>query len=251
MENVFRVKFKKRILFIVCLLPFYCNCQIVDTISCKINIKEYETVIKSNIIERSIYTKKNENKIQALYENDSVKLLTEYKFDSSYVVTSIPVFKLNKNIINNQKINILKKINFSNDFQNQFFNIYFKDKIVFESRYINQDSLNFNALINNSLTLDSFDDPTRIGHLKGYLLKLRLEKDFFAFFINDCPIDHMFVVDNGIVYAIFNPTPEGDYYKLEINEYFHKYYDKEFIYHKKPSSCKKYKKKYFFKVLKD
>ena len=44
---------------------------------------------------------------------------------------------------------------------------------------------------------------------------------------------------------------KGDYYKLEINEYFHKYYDKEFIYHKKPSSCKKYKKKYFFKVLKD
>ena len=151
----------------------------------------------------------------------------------------------------NQKINILKKINFSNDFQNQFFNIYFKDEIVFESRYINQDSLNFNALINNSLTLDSFDDPTRIGHLKGYLLKLGLEKDFFAFFINGCPIDHMFIVDNGIVYAIFNPTSEGDYYKLEINEYFHKYYDKEFIYHKKPSSCKKYKKKYFFKVLKD
>lgn len=248
MKSAFRKKLNKILLLFISIAPFYCYSQITDTIKCNIDFKEYETVIKNNIKERSVYTLNNKKAILDLYEKDSVKLLLDYKMDSEYIVTSIPIFKLKDNFDNDHKNNILHKIDFSNDFQKQFFNIYYKNEIVYESYYVDKDSLNFNALINNSLTLDSFEDPSRIGHLKGYLLKLGLERKHFAFFIEGCPIDHLFIVDNGIVYAIFNPTPEGKYDKIEINEYFSKYYDKKFIYKKKPSSGKKYKEKYFFEI---
>lgn len=238
----------KVLLFFTSIAPLYCHSQITDTIKCNIDIKEYEAVIKNNIKERSVYTLNNKKAILDLYEKDSVKLLLDYKMDSEYIVTSIPVFKFKDNLDKNHKNNVLNKIDFSNYFQKQFFNIYYKNEIVFESKYINQESLNFNALINNSLTLDSFEDPSRIGHLKGYLMKLGLERKYFSFFIEGCPTDHLFIVDNGIVYAAFNPTPEGKYDKIEINEYFSKYFNKKFIYNKKPRSGKKYKEKYFFKI---
>jgi len=177
-----------------------------------------------------------------------MKLLLDYKVDSEYIVTSIPIFKLKDNFYNNYKNNVLYKIDFSNNFHKQFLNIYNKDKIVYESNYVDQDSLDLFSMIDNSLILNSFDDPVRYGNLKGFLLKLGLERKYFAFFIEGCPIDHIFIVDNGVVYAIFNPTPEGKYDKIEINEYFSKYYDKKFIYRKKPRSGKKYKEKYFFKI---
>lgn len=251
MKSAFGKKLKKILLFIISIVPFYCHSQIVDTIKCNIDFKEYETVIKNNIKERSVYTLNNKKAILDLYEKDSVKLLLDYKMDSEYIVTSIPVFKLKDNFDNNHKSNVLHKIDFSNDFHEQFLNIYYKDEIVYESYYVNQDSLDHFSLISNSLTLNSFDDPERFGNLKGYLMKLSLERKYFAFFIEGCPIDHIFIVDNGVVYAVFNPTPEGKYDKIEINEYFSKYYDKKFIYNKKPRLGRKYKERYFFKILKN
>lgn len=235
-------------MFFISIAPFYCHSQITDSIKCNIDFKEYENVIKNNIKERSVYTLKNEKAILALYKKESMKLLLDYKVDSEYIVTSIPIFKLKDNFYNNYKNNVLYKIDFSNNFHKQFLNIYNKDKIVYESNYVDQDSLDLFSMIDNSLILNSFDDPVRYGNLKGFLLKLGLERKYFAFFIEGCPIDHIFIVDNGVVYAIFNPTPEGKYDKIEINEYFSKYYDKKFIYRKKPRSGKKYKEKYFFKI---
>ena len=176
-----------------------------------------------------------------------MKLLLDYKIDSEYIITSIPVFRLKDDFYNNHKSNVLHKIDFSNNFREQFSNIYYKDEIVYEGYYVDQDSLGQFSLITNSLILNSFDDPERFGNLKGYLMKLSLERKYFAFFIEGCPIDHIFIVDNGIVYAIFNPTPEGKYNKIEINEYFSKYYNKRFIYNKKPRFGKRYKGKYFLK----
>ena len=248
MKSAFRIKLMNIALFFISIVPFYSHSQITDAIKCNIDFKGYETVIKNNIKERSVYTLKNKKAILDLYEKDSLKLLLDYKLDSDYIVTSIPVFKLKDNFDNNYKKNVLHKINFLNNFHNQFSNIYYKDEIVYESYYVDQDSLDLFSLITNSLILNSFDDPERFGNLKGYLMKLGLERKYFAFFIEGCPIDHIFIVDNGIVYAIFNPTPEGKYDKIEINEYFSKYYDKKFIYRKKPRSGKKYKEKYFFKI---
>jgi hypothetical protein len=248
MKSAFRKKLKKVLLFFISLAPFYCYSQITDTIKCNIDFKQYESIIKNNIKERSVYTLKNKKAIQDLYENDSLKLLLDYKMDSEYIVTSIPVFSLKDDFVNNHKSNVLHKIDFSNNFHKQFSNIYYKDEIVYESDYIDQDSLNIFSLITNSLILNSFDDPERFGNLKGYLMKLVLERKYFAFFIEGCPIDHIFIVDKGVVYAVFNPTPEGKYDKIEINEYFSKYYDKKFIYNKKPRSSRKYKEKYFFEI---
>jgi hypothetical protein len=248
MKSNLIIKLKKILLFFISIAPFYCHSQITDSIKCNIDFKEYENVIKNNIKERSVYTLKNEKAILALYKKESMKLLLDYKVDSEYIVTSIPIFKLKDNFYNNYKNNVLYKIDFSNNFHKQFLNIYNKDKIVYESNYVDQDSLDLFSMIDNSLILNSFDDPVRYGNLKGFLLKLGLERKYFAFFIEGCPIDHIFIVDNGVVYAIFNPTPEGKYDKIEINEYFSKYYDKKFIYRKKPRSGKKYKEKYFFKI---
>ena len=248
MKSNLIIKLKKILFLFISIAPFYCHSQITDSIKCNIDFKEYENVIKNNIKERSVYTLKNEKAILALYKKESMKLLLDYKVDSEYIVTSIPIFKLKDNFYNNYKNNVLYKIDFSNNFHKQFLNIYNKDKIVYESNYVDQDSLDLFSMIDNSLILNSFDDPVRYGNLKGFLLKLGLERKYFAFFIEGCPIDHIFIVDNGVVYAIFNPTPEGKYDKIEINEYFSKYYDKKFIYRKKPRSGKKYKEKYFFKI---
>ena len=248
MKSNLIIKLKKILLFFISIAPFYCHSQITDSIKCNIDFKEYENVIKNNIKERSVYTLKNEKAILALYKKESMKLLLDYKVDSEYIVTSIPIFKLKDNFYNNYKNNVLYKIDFSNNFHKQFLNIYNKDKIVYESNYVDQDRLDLIAMIDNSLIWNSSDDPGRYGNLKGFLLKLGLERKYFAFFIEGCPIDHIFIVDNCVVYAIFNPTPEGKYDKIEINEYFSKYYDKKFIYRKKPRSGKKYKEKYFFKI---
>lgn len=248
MKTTFRIELKKILLFFISIAPFYCHSQITDTIKCNIDFKGYETVIKNNIKERSVYTLKNKKAILDLYGKDSVKLLLDYKMDSEYIVTSIPVFKLKDDFDNNHKSNVLNKIDFSNNFREQFSNIYYKDEIVYEGYYVDQDSLGQFSLITNSLILNSFEDPERFGNLKGYLMKLGLERTYSAFFIEGCPIDHIFIVDNGIVYAVINPTPEWKYDKIEINEYFSKYYDKKFIYKKKPRSGKRYKGKYFLKV---
>jgi len=248
MKTTLRLKLMKIALFFISIAPFYCHSQITDTIKCNIDFKGYETVIKNNIKERSVYTLKNKKAILDLYEKDSLKLLLDYKMDSEYIVTSIPVFRLKDDFDNNHKSNVLHKIDFSNNFHKQFSNIYYKDDIVYESYYVEQDSLDLFSLITNSLILNSFDDPVRFGNLKGYLMKLGLERKYSAFFIESCPIDHVFIVDNGIVYAIFNPTTEGKYDKIEINEYFSKYYDKKFIYNKKPRLKKKFKGKYFFEI---
>lgn len=247
MKSTLRKKLKNILLFFISIVPFYCHSQITDTIKSNIDFKEYEDVIKNNIKERSAYTLKNKKAILDLYEKDSVKLLLDYKMDSEYIVTSIPIFKLKYNFDNNHKKNVLHKIDFSNNFHKQFSNIYYKDEIVYESYYVDQDSLDLFSLITNSLVLNSFDDPERFENLKGYLMKLGLERKYFSFFIEGCPIDHIFIVDNGVVFAIFNPTLEGKYDKIEINEYFSKYYDKKFIYNKKPRSGRKYKEKYFFR----
>ena len=105
----------KVLLFFTSIAPLYCHSQITDTIKCNIDIKEYEAVIKNNIKERSVYTLNNKKAILDLYEKDSVKLLLDYKMDSEYIVTSIPVFKLKDNFDNNHKSNVLHKIDFSND----------------------------------------------------------------------------------------------------------------------------------------
>lgn len=248
MVNTLRIKLKNIFLFFISIASFYCHSQIADTIRFDIDFKGYETVIKNNIRERSVYTLKNKKAILDLYEKDSVKLLLDYKIDSEYIITSIPVFRLKDDFYNNHKSNVLHKIDFSNNFHKQFLNIYNNDEIVYESDFVNQDNLSQYDLIRNSLILNSFDDPVRYGNLKGYLLKLGLERKYFTFFIEGSPIDHVFIVDNGIVYAIFNPTPEGKYNKIEINEYFSKYYDKKFIYNKKPRLKKKFKEKYFFEI---
>jgi hypothetical protein len=240
--------YKKLMLLFFSLISFYCNSQTVDTITRKINFVEYNDIMKQNIKERSNYTLENKEEIQRICANDSVKLLLNYPIDTLYVVTSMPIFELKKNVVNNNKVNILKKINFSNNFHNQFSNIYYNDEIVFESIFIDQDSLSKHmAIISNSLILNSFDDHIRFGHLKGFLMKLELDRKYFTFFIQDCPLDHLFIVDSGIVYAVFNPRPNGSYEKMEINDYFLKKYNKNFIYNKKRLLRKRFKEKYFFK----
>jgi hypothetical protein len=241
--------YKKLMLLFVSLLPFYSNCQIVDSITCKINFAEYENIMKQNVKERSVYTLKNKKEIQKLYANDSIRLLVNYPIDTLFVVTSMPLYKLKKNKFdNNGKVNVLNKIDFSNNFQEQYSNIYFKDEIVFETNYINQDSLGVLAVVINSLTMNSFDEPMRYGHLKGFLMKLGLERKYFTFFIKNCPIDHMFIVDEGKVYAVFNPKPNGSFEKMEINDYFLKKYNKKFVFDKKRLLRKRFKEKYFFEI---
>ena len=118
MKSNLIIKLKKILLFFISIAPFYCHSQITDSIKCNIDFKEYENVIKNNIKERSVYTLKNEKAILALYKKESMKLLLDYKVDSEYIVTSIPIFKLKDNFYNNYKNNVLYKIDFSNNFHN-------------------------------------------------------------------------------------------------------------------------------------
>ena len=127
-----KIKLKNIFLFFISIASFYCYSQVADTIRFDIDFKGYEAVIKNNIKARSVYTLKNKKAILDLYEKDSVKLLLDYKIDSEYIITSIPVFRFKDDFYNNHKSNVLHKIDFSNNFLNQFLNIYNNDEIVYK-----------------------------------------------------------------------------------------------------------------------
>ncbi|WP_130733141.1 hypothetical protein [Flavobacterium sp. J27] len=208
------------------------------------NKEEYSKVAYENLQTRYLYTLKVKDYLVNELKIDSMLLVTQYDLDSLKIY-SIPKFKFN-NL--NSKGNVLELIDFSNDFCSQKYFVYNNSKIVFD------DNVSCDAKIsgNNfdkylfSLISDDYSNPIRYGSLSGYIAKIDFNKFENLFFIKGLE-NVLFIVEENLVYAIYNIDNNGNYEKLEINKYFSKY---DFLGNQRNYPIKYNRKKYLVEIIK-
>jgi hypothetical protein len=228
METI-RILNRKEIVFIKVLIIYstFVFCQQKEIINLSFDQSGYNLYAKNYALK--IYNLNLDNKIK-LYEKykiDTSDLVIKYSF-KDLNITSIPIFKLDKNEVSSN-INVLKIINFENDFAKQNFKIY-KDKGLIYSGFIQkQDHLLEFDLITNLLTLNDPKAPFYYGSKFGFLSNIVKEKEYFTFFINCVEFSTCFIIDKGIAYAVFLSGKDNSMIKVEINSFFQKKYLKKNI----------------------
>lgn len=204
-----------KLTFILISLNMYC--QNIDTIRVNVDLTNYKAKVSLNLKDRYDYTLANLDSINFLFDFEKFISLTSYKIDSLDVI-SIPLFALKKNTKLCSKKNIVNYIDFNNIFENQYYNIYNNKSIILNTRFVEKDKRNIS---NFPLIEADFKDPTYIGGLHGYLMKLQFEGNRFVFMIDGFG-DAYFTSEDNKIYAIYNPDNNGNYDKMEINEFIAK-----------------------------
>lgn len=228
---------------ILCFLTMNLNSQNTNY-RIDFNKEEYSKVAHENLQTRYLYTLKVKDYLVNELKIDSMLLVTQYDLDSLRIY-SIPKFKFN-NL--NSKENVLELIDFSNDFCEQKYFVYNNDKIVFDDNI----SCNTKISSNNfdkytySLISDDYSNPIRYGSLSGYIAKIDFNKFENLFFIKGLE-NVFFIVEENLVYAIYNIDNNGNFEKLEINKYFSKY---DFLGNQRNYPIKYNRKKYLVEINK-
>ena len=192
-------------------------CQSFDSIKINVDLTSYKVKANLNLKERYKYTCDNLDSIKQIFNPNKFKFLISYKIDSLYI-KSIPQFTIKKDAKICRRVNFINYINFENNFENQYFNIYLKDKLLMNTRYLQKKK---SDIVNFSLIEYDFNNPGMYGGLHGYLIKLMLEKKFFIFMINGFG-DTCFLFENNKIYAIYNPDNYGNFEKMEMNKFMSK-----------------------------
>lgn len=199
-------------------LLFYTKSFCQNQIVIKINKEKYTKEAVRNLQLRYYYTKDKIDSLQIIYPRPEFKYLTSYEFKDLHVI-SIPVFSINKEAVINDKINFINFIKFDQNYENQYYNVYRKNKMLMFTKYF--DSKNPDLTV-YSLVESNIENPVMYGSVEGFLMKLMLEKKYFVFKIQ-CFVDCYFIYDKKRIYAIHTPSNEGTYIKTEINEFMAKY----------------------------
>lgn len=151
--------------------------------------------------------------------NDTVKEKNLKDFKCSFIknyqlldliVKPIPKYEIEKDY--DLSKNILNYISFNN-----FFTSYFNYTIYSNNNYLTSE-LYKNDSIPHSIIFNCLP-ASSIGSNLSTIMKLNLQEKYFVFQINDIT-NVLFIVDEGIVYAITKPDKLGGYLKIEINEFF-------------------------------
>ncbi|WP_396165312.1 hypothetical protein [Flavobacterium sp.] len=191
--------------------------QKIDSIRVNVDLTNYKEKANLNLKERYNYTLTKLDSLKILFEPYKVNTLTSYYVDS-LVVKSIPKFTFKEDTKLCRKKNIVNYIDFNNIFENQYYNIYYDNRIVMNTMFIVDNKY---SMINLSLIENDFKDPSYFGGLQGYLMKLQLERIGFVFMIKGIG-DAYFISEDNKIFAIYNPDNNGNYDKMEINEFIGK-----------------------------
>lgn len=212
------MEIKKRI--VVCLVILITGISLgqkKDTIEFKIDLKKLHAIAEENVKDRHKFTVEKQDSLVKVFELNPQLVLSRYQFEE-FKITVIPVFELDKKVKLDNKINFLNYLTNKKKYNDLFYNGYVDDEIVLDDFYVEyQYPPKLGFILAYSLLGDNYSFPERIGGDRGFMMKLGLEKKYFAFYIKG--LLPLFIVENGIVYAITNPTNEGGYDKMEINEY--------------------------------
>ncbi len=185
-----------------------------DSIKLNINLTNYSEKANLNFNERYYYTYNNFDSIKQIFNPKEFKYLISYDIDSFHI-KSIPQFEIKTNAKICRRENFINYINFENDFESQYFNIYLKDRLIMNTRYLLKEK---SDIVDFSLIEYDFNNPIMYGGIHGFLMKLMLERKFFVFMIKGFG-DTYFIYEKNKIFAIYNPDSNGNYEKKEINEY--------------------------------
>ncbi len=234
-------------------------CQTKDTVGFRIDMKRLHTIAEENAKDRHKFTVEKQDFITKNFTINSNFVLSRYKYNE-LELTVIPSLELIETAVINDKINILHYFKLKENVDNLSYNLYVEGKIVMDA-VVEEYSGKAQDLAFYVLIGDNFDNPVRLGNDMGYMMKLGLERNHFTFYIKG--LSPLFIVENGIVYAITNPTNEGGYDKMEINKYMGTMVGENNLKRILMSEClfcslkkvtkknKYYKKPYYFKVEKE
>ncbi|RNL68618.1 hypothetical protein ED312_23095 [Sinomicrobium pectinilyticum] len=206
-----------------------------DTLEVDVNLLEYKKVA-DNTLNENFFISSNlpENVFQII---DSLKLIPYHYKLEDLKTYSIPVFKLKRDADSYDcNKNIIRFIDFTNNYYKQHVNIEFKDSLI-SMTSVEIEKKQLKHPLDYMPYLLFLDDGKTLLPLPGfdvYAIKERLEKKFFTFFIEG--FDPYFVINEGRMYAVkmvntYNgkkdllPKDLMEYIRpefIEVNEYVRK-----------------------------
>lgn len=192
-----------------------CLSQKKDTIAVVLDFKKRIELAKNDLTRKYNYTKTVQDRENNLWNgNDSkCKFITAYNLNELNVKI-IPEYELLKEF--KFQGNVLNFINFNPSERTTVYSVNDKNN---EFVYFEFDT----ELWDDSDSVFLFDCvvTTPLGSNILTMMKLRLQDKYVAFRLKNLS-QVLFIVDEGIVYAISKPRLDGTYQKTEINEFFAK-----------------------------
>lgn len=221
-----------------------CFSQNRDTIKVELDLKKRIEFAQKDLTERYYYTKSVENTEDNHRYRDSMgcKFITDYKLEELKIKT-IPQFELTKDF--KFQGNVLEFINFNPSKRTTIYSINDKDGNFI---YFEFDRESRNDDFNSAFMFDCIITTPMGSNILG-MMKLRLHEKYFAFRLAGLS-QVLFIVENGLVYAISKPKLDGTYEKTEINKFFAKNVGYGGIEHMMDSDEEQYTKNYTFSPAK-
>ena len=192
-------------------------CQFTDTITIHIDVPRYKEEATQNFDARYQFTSDSLVKLTQKYNPEGWDFLVRYPKDE-IEITTIPIFKFKDLMESHKQLNAVNWIDFTNNFEKQNFNLYYKDSLLLDTSIELSYNNSYDEVFYMLTTVD-YNIP-RFGNLSGYMYKLSLEKKHFTFLLEEFPPDTFFIIREGKIYAVY--FVKDQIKQTEINKYFSK-----------------------------
>lgn len=183
-----------------------------DTIHKSVNMKNVFNKVSDEFVERYYFTQKDvngENKRDK--EEFGCGLISDYKL-KKLSLKVIPRFKLLKGYDLSKNIADFLDIE-QDDYRSFFYTIYHKDTLLTTAYSVIKNKTIMSSILLNCSSGQFLDNNI------AYMMQLGFQEHYFLFQIENMR-GVFFIVEKGIVYALYWPRNSQDYKKTEINEFF-------------------------------
>lgn len=183
-----------------------------DTIYKCVKMKTVFKKVNKDFIKMYNFTLKDEKREHKQYKDTfGCSLISDYNLNDLSLKV-IPRFSLKEKY--NLNKNIVDFFDVKQDKHRAFFyTISKRDSLLTTAYSVIKDRAIMSAILLNCSLSEFLDNNINL------MMRLGFQEKYFVFQIDEI-VRVLFIVDNGVVYAIHQPRTDGTYKKTEINEFF-------------------------------